>query len=203
MKRTTKPSGDRPPLDLTPYRAAPDGAGSLPLPGRLALFREAFPRGAVLSELVTEDQAQGYASCRTTIRDERGQVLAIAFGAAACPGNLPAAVLKAEEQSSCRALAKAGIAMPEALADFGAGASVIEHQEEAEAPLERSQSAKPSTPRQLNRLLVEMARVGWDPQTERHYLRKTFNKAAREDLTMLEASKAIDYLTSLPPKAGG
>lgn len=60
--------------------------------------------------------------------------------------------------------------------------------------------AKLATPKQINKVAAEMARVGWSEKDGRDYLLKTFNKLSRSELTALEISRFIDHLAALPAK---
>ncbi len=58
-----------------------------------------------------------------------------------------------------------------------------------------------ATPKQVNKVAAEMARVGWSEKDGRDYLLKTFNKLSRSELTSLEISRFIDHLAAIPEKA--
>jgi len=57
-----------------------------------------------------------------------------------------------------------------------------------------------ATPKQINKVAAEMARVGWSEKDGRDYLLKTFNKLSRSELTSLEISRFIDLLAAMPSK---
>ncbi len=57
-----------------------------------------------------------------------------------------------------------------------------------------------ATPKQINKVAAEMARVGWSEKDGRDYLLKTFNKISRAELTSLEISRFIDHLAALPSR---
>lgn len=57
-----------------------------------------------------------------------------------------------------------------------------------------------ATPKQINKVAAEMARVGWSEKDGRDYLLKTFNKLSRSELTSLEISRFIDHLAAMPSK---
>ncbi|MNK59660.1 hypothetical protein D3C87_787780 [compost metagenome] len=57
-----------------------------------------------------------------------------------------------------------------------------------------------ATPKQINKVAAEMARVGWSEKDGRDYLLKTFNKLSRSELTSLEISRFIDHLAVMPGK---
>ncbi len=57
-----------------------------------------------------------------------------------------------------------------------------------------------ATPKQINKVAAEMARVGWSEKDGRDYLLKTFNKLSRSELTSLEISRFIDHLAAMPGK---
>jgi hypothetical protein len=57
-----------------------------------------------------------------------------------------------------------------------------------------------ATPKQVNKVAAEMARVGWSEKDGRDYLLKTFNKLSRAELTSLEISRFIDHLAAIPAK---
>lgn len=57
-----------------------------------------------------------------------------------------------------------------------------------------------ATPKQINKVAAEMARVGWSEKDGRDYLLKTFNKLSRSELTSLEISRFIDHLAAIPSK---
>jgi len=57
-----------------------------------------------------------------------------------------------------------------------------------------------ATPKQINKVAAEMARVGWSEKDGRDYLLKSFNKLSRAELTSLEISRFIDHLATLPAK---
>lgn len=52
----------------------------------------------------------------------------------------------------------------------------------------------PATPKQIAKIGVEMARLGWSDERGREYLATTFGKQSRRDLTAAEASAFIDAL---------
>lgn len=74
-----------------------------------------------------------------------------------------------------------------------------ESQEAGPLPLMAS-PAKLATPKQINKVAAEMARVGWSEKDGRDYLLRTFNKLSRAELTSLEISRFIDHLAALPGK---
>ena len=57
-----------------------------------------------------------------------------------------------------------------------------------------------ATPKQINKVAAEMARVGWSEKDGRDYLLKSFNKLSRSELTSLEISRFIDHLAVMPGK---
>jgi hypothetical protein len=57
-----------------------------------------------------------------------------------------------------------------------------------------------ATPKQVNKVAAEMARVGWSEKDGRDYLLKTFNKISRAELTSLEISRFIDHLAAMPSR---
>lgn len=57
-----------------------------------------------------------------------------------------------------------------------------------------------ATPKQINKVAAEMARVGWSDQDGRDYLVQRFNKLSRSELTTTEISLMIDHLVALPDK---
>lgn len=61
--------------------------------------------------------------------------------------------------------------------------------------------SKLATPKQINKVGAEMARVGWSDKDGRDYIIKTFNKMSRAELSSIEISKMIDHLISLPNKS--
>lgn len=61
-------------------------------------------------------------------------------------------------------------------------------------------SGTPATAKQIAKIGVEMARVGWADERGRDYLAATFGKHSRRDLTAAEASAFIDTLVKLPAR---
>ena len=49
-------------------------------------------------------------------------------------------------------------------------------------------------------ILVEMKRVGWEIERGRNYLKTTYNKQSRKQLTKSELTEFLDYLKSLPDR---
>lgn len=77
------------------------------------------------------------------------------------------------------------------------------HPDDQNAPSPMPLSPAPvrlATPKQINKVAAEMARVGWSEKDGRDYLLKTFNKLSRAELTSLEISRFIDHLASLPSR---
>ena len=71
--------------------------------------------------------------------------------------------------------------------------------EHAEPAAPRAPAGNPSaTPKQIAKIGVEMHRAGWSDEHGRDYLRNTFGKQSRRDLTAAEASRFIDTLVALP-----
>lgn len=67
------------------------------------------------------------------------------------------------------------------------------------APMPLSASpVRLATPKQINKVAAEMARVGWSEKDGRDYVLKTFNKLSRAELTSLEISRFIDHLAAMP-----
>ncbi|MNY08175.1 hypothetical protein D3C86_1410140 [compost metagenome] len=60
--------------------------------------------------------------------------------------------------------------------------------------------ARLATPKQINKVAAEMARVGWSDQDGRDYLIQRFNKLSRSELSSAEISLMIDHLVSLPDR---
>lgn len=78
-------------------------------------------------------------------------------------------------------------------------ASPARRSDEDEAPQPLSaMPARLATPKQINKVAAEMARVGWSEKDGRDYLLRTFNKLSRAELTALEISRFIDHLAALP-----
>jgi hypothetical protein len=57
-----------------------------------------------------------------------------------------------------------------------------------------------ATPKQINKVAAEMARVGWSDQDGRDYLIQRFNKLSRSELSTSEISLMIDHLIALPDR---
>jgi len=49
-------------------------------------------------------------------------------------------------------------------------------------------------------ILVEMKRIGWETERGRNYLKTTYNKQSRQQLTKSELTEFLDYLKSLPDR---
>lgn len=173
------------------------------------LLGEAHARGlkAIRTRLVQLPDANNGQTAVVTaeVELEGGQVFT-GIGDAN-PGNVSSMIAKhlirmAETRSKARALRDAvniGMTAIEELGDAmdlparqGAGA---EGQVFAGAP------SKLATPKQINKVAAEMARVGWSDKDGRDFLIKRFNKLSRAELTGAEISQMIDHLVDLPSKS--
>lgn len=70
----------------------------------------------------------------------------------------------------------------------------------AEGQVFAAAPTKLATPKQINKVAAEMARVGWSDKEGRDFLIKRFNKLSRAELTGAEISQMIDHLVALPSK---
>lgn len=105
-------------LDLKPYMMQLQGGQYLKVPGRIVAFREQYPTGSILTELISVDFERGVAMFKATVSIDDGLVLATAYGSETQRG-FPAGWLeKAETVAVGRALAQAGFGTAYAMADF-------------------------------------------------------------------------------------
>lgn len=107
--------------DLKPFMMQLQGGQYLKVPGRIVAFRDQYPNGSILTELVNLDLERGFAMFKATISQD-GTVLATAFGSET-QRSFPAGWLeKAETVAVGRALAQAGFGTAYAMSDFHEGA---------------------------------------------------------------------------------
>jgi hypothetical protein len=107
--------------DLKPFMMQLQGGQYLKVPGRIVAFRDQYPNGSILTELVNLDLERGFAMFKATVSHD-GTVLATAFGSET-QRSFPAGWLeKAETVAVGRALAQAGFGTAYAMSDFHEGA---------------------------------------------------------------------------------
>jgi len=105
-------------VDLKPHFMLLQGQQYLKVSGRVLLFRDQHPGGAITTELVQIDLQAGFALYRATVIDGEGKLLGTAYGSETQKGFPPGWVEKAETVAVGRALAVAGFGTAFAVADF-------------------------------------------------------------------------------------
>ena len=125
-------------VDLTPHFMSLQGQKYLKVSGRVLLFRDQHPGGAITTELVQLDLQAGFALYRATVIDGDGKLLGTAYGSETQKGFPPGWVEKAETVAVGRALAVAG---------FGTAFAVADFYESADSKLADAPQAAPAMPK--------------------------------------------------------
>lgn len=172
------------------------------------LLNEAHARGlkAVRTRLVQlPDSANGHTAVVTAEVELEGAKIFTGIGDAN-PTNVNSMIAKhlirmAETRAKARAFRDAVNIGMTAIEELGDTMDLPARQDVgAEGQVFGSAPTRLATPKQINKVAAEMARVGWSDKEGRDYLIRRFNKLSRAELTGAEISQVIDHLVALPSK---
>lgn len=171
-------------VDLTPHFMSLQGQKYLKVSGRVLLFRDQHPGGAITTELVQLDWQAGCALYRATVIDGEGKLLGTAYGSETQKGFPPGWVEKAETVAVGRALAVAGFGTAFAVADF------YESSESklADAPQKDIGNQK-VTKEDTITLWHKIREAGYDADWLKVFLATNGMPGATADLTMNDVAK--------------
>jgi hypothetical protein len=184
-------------VDLTPHFMSLQGQKYLKVSGRVLLFRDQHPGGAITTELVQLDLQAGFALYRATVIDNEGKLLGTAYGSETQKGFPPGWVEKAETVAVGRALAVAGFGTAFAVADFYESAD----SKLADAP--QAAPARPTKPADVQKeignqkvtkedtitLWNKIREAGYDADWLKVFLQTNGMPGATADLTMNDVAK--------------